>query len=821
MNPDMSWASLESSQRERVEDVFHTALSLPAEDRLSFVRSQLAGKTALVAEVLELLQTFDTQERVGGWKAPDLIPVSGEDALIGRRIGVWQVEALIGRGGMGAVYLASRQDGQFEQWAALKLMGYRFNSAWLEDRFREERQNLARLNHPNIARLIDGGTTSDRDPYLVMEYVEGVPLDDYCRQRQLDIRQRIELFLEVCDAVTYTHQNLIIHRDIKPDNILVTKAGIPKLLDFGTAKQIALDAESQSVTQVAMRAFTPSYASPEEILGQPVTTRSDLYSLGVVLYRLLSGAPPYTLTDYNTGELVRVVCEQIPHLPSKALEATDRRAAKILAGDLDNIVMKALEKLAANRYGSVAELAEDLRRYLEGRPVRARAGGKLYSLAKFVRRHRWSVSLATTAVLALLATTVYSVYQTSRANVEAQKQAEVSSYLTSILQGTNVLTTGQRDLPLKQLLRQSADELDRRRWSSPEVEGTIRRVIADSLSANDDFEGAERHYRRALAVAQKAGNERDKILAMTGLGMVLGSTQRAAEATKLLSEAERLTRGTTDSELKQARFFQLTHLGESNPGEAEKWFPEAIRYADQVPQLSPDVRLAQINDYVIIMTNANRMKEAEEYTAKGIEFFRQQVAAGKKMPTGARILSSRAIVFGRRGDFVSHERFSREYKDHLIYCLGPEHRLSLYARSSWSRGLAATGRIDQALAELNEVDRALYKIFPKEHPNTFMVESAQAFVNNLAGRGKEAEKHAELARKAAGPEQSAILAEALRELGTAKLLQERRTEATADLQEAMRIYAAVMGKDSRNYKVAEQRLQLAQQPRGTKVAVTP
>ena len=305
--PDTPWAELDIHGRQLVEELFHAALALPSRERAAFVDAQVGGRPTLQRELEGLLATYENQERSGGWKEPALEPQELVQTLTGRRIGAWRLERLLGEGGMGAVYLATRQDGQFDQTAALKLIACRLASTPLQDRFRQERQILARLNHPNIARLIDGGTTEEGDPYLVMDYVEGTPLDEYFERHRLPIRRRLELFLTVCSAVHYAHQNLVVHRDLKPDNILVLDDGTPKLLDFGTAKLLP-ERIGPDVTQVGFRAFTPAYASPEEVLGNPVTTASDVYSLGVILYRILAGKPPYELQDYSTGELIRVVC---------------------------------------------------------------------------------------------------------------------------------------------------------------------------------------------------------------------------------------------------------------------------------------------------------------------------------------------------------------------------------------------------------------------------------------------------------------------------------------------------------------------------------
>jgi tetratricopeptide (TPR) repeat protein len=381
MLPDTPWAELDLAGRRLVEELFHAALSLPARERAAFIRSQVGNRTTLLRELEGLLTAYYEQESSGGWRHPLIEPDEFEQGLTGRRIGSWRIERLLGEGGMGAVYLASRTRGEFEQTAALKMVSCRLANSALQERFRQERQILARLNHPHIARLLDGGTTEDGDPYLVMEYVEGTPFDEYCDQHHLPLRRRLELYVVICSAVHYAHQNLVVHRDLKPDNILVTGDGTPKLLDFGTAKLLA-EQIRPDVTQKGFRAFTPAYASPEEILGHPVTTASDVYSLGVVLYRVLAGVPPYELQDYSTGELLRVVCQQEPLRPSIA----SRNGAE-LRGDLDAIVLKAMRKEPAARYSSVDQLADDIQRYLGGRPVRARQGNLQYRALKFVRRN--------------------------------------------------------------------------------------------------------------------------------------------------------------------------------------------------------------------------------------------------------------------------------------------------------------------------------------------------------------------------------------------------------------------------------------------------
>ena len=305
----------------------------------------------------------------------------------------------IGDGGMGRVYLASRADEVYEQKVAIKLMRADFGSDHdMLLRFSAERQILANLNHPNIARLLDGGVSAEGLPYLVMEYVEGVPIDAYCRDRHLSIEARLRLFRIVCGAVEYAHHNLVIHRDIKPANILVTAAGVPKLLDFGIARLLDPEFSGMARTRASQRLMTPEYASPEQVRGDPVTTVADVYSMGVLLYELLAGKRPFHIRTDSPLEIARAICEQSPQPPSAASESPDARQIK---GDPDKVVMMAMRKEPERRYASAGEFSTDVTAYLEGYPLLARTDTWRYRAGTFVRRHKAGVAAAILFALAL------------------------------------------------------------------------------------------------------------------------------------------------------------------------------------------------------------------------------------------------------------------------------------------------------------------------------------------------------------------------------------------------------------------------------------
>lgn len=425
---------------QRIRGVYEEASSLASAERLSFLDRTCANDSELRHEVESLL---DYENRVGTVflkiPASDLIGTAVAEAAIpcriGRRIGVYQIEEEIGHGGMGEVYRAARVDGQYEKQVAVKLVRGGYDSRMIVERFRHERQILATLDHPNIARLLDGGTSEEGIPYLVMELIEGLPIDQYCEERDLSLSERLHLFEHVCSAVQYAHQRLVIHRDIKPSNILVTAEGVPKLLDFGIAK--ILD-PSGGVEITLVRPMTPEYASPEQIRGDPITTASDVYSLGVLLYRLLTGRSPYRVDTRNPTEHARAVSEIEPERPSAAISRptilSESRTARpiggsphsaklsrILKGDLDNIILKALRKEPDRRYVSADKLQEDIHRHLQGLPVLAVPDSLVYRARKFIRRNRAGVTAAVLVMLAIVAAVFVSLRQAEIAEQQRRR----------------------------------------------------------------------------------------------------------------------------------------------------------------------------------------------------------------------------------------------------------------------------------------------------------------------------------------------------------------------------------------------------------------
>ena len=410
-----------------IETVFEQARDLPLDQRSSFLRQTCQEDNALRHEVESLLAAHaasgDFIDRPSHFFSPQEFDETGAAISTGELIGSYRVLREIGRGGMGAVYLAERADEQYRKLVAIKLIKRGMNTDSVLRHFKTERQILASFDHPNIARLFDGGTTGDGLPYFVMEYVEGIPIDRYSNSQQLVHTKLLKLFREVCAAVSYAHRHAVIHRDIKPSNILVTGDGRPKLLDFGIAKILQPGDEVEALlTATGVRAMTPDYASPEQVCGRTVTTATDVYSLGVVLYELLAGCSPYRFASRSPRDIEAAIAQQKPTRPSTVAPANNRKSPfdnrKFLKGDLDNIILMALRKEPERRYESVEQFSDDIRRYLEARPVIARKDSVGYRSAKFIRRNRVATTAVALILLSLFAGLAATNWQARRAKAE-------------------------------------------------------------------------------------------------------------------------------------------------------------------------------------------------------------------------------------------------------------------------------------------------------------------------------------------------------------------------------------------------------------------
>jgi serine/threonine-protein kinase len=498
---------MDTQRWQRVGEIFDVVVDAPAGERAEVLSRLCADDVELRREVEALLAadadatTFEHGvDSARGAAAADWIESASEAQSADERIGPWRLLRELGRGGMGVVWLAERADGQFEQRAALKLVKRGMDTDAVLARFLRERQILARLEHPHIARLIDGGVTDGGQPWFAMEYIEGEPLLPWCQVRRASLQQRLRLFQDVCTAVQFAHGQLIVHRDIKPSNILVTAAGEAKLLDFGIAKLLDESRpESTATSQGGHRPLTPAYAAPEQLRGEPVTTATDIYALGVVLYEMLAGRRPFAPGDAATMAEVssRAQSDTRPPAPSKVAAADAPVPSRRLRGDLDTIVLKALEREPQRRYATVEAFAADVRRHLAGRPISARRDRIAYRMRKFVGRHRLGVAASLFGVCALFAALGFALWQARAKTREAENSQQVTRFLTGLFEGADPALAHGKLLSAQDLLDQGAQRLRADARIAPDVRARLLQTVATTYTSLG-------LYDRALPLAQEA-----------------------------------------------------------------------------------------------------------------------------------------------------------------------------------------------------------------------------------------------------------------------------------------------------------------------------
>jgi predicted Ser/Thr protein kinase len=534
---------------QRVEEVFLLALEQTAEKRAAYVQTACAGDEDLGAEVKAMLrsheQVEDFMEQPAYELNAQLLDQETGTLQVGETFGDYRILSLLGEGGMGEVYLA--EDTKLGRQVALKLVKSALGRANLLRHFRREERILAGLTHPNIARLYGGAVMEDGTPYFVMEYVEGERLDRYCDTRKLKLAERLQLFRKVCSAVSYAHQHLVIHRDIKPANIRVTAEGEPKLLDFGIAKLI--DPQSEALAEATMtlqRIMTPEYASPEQVRGEEVTTATDIYSLGVVLYELLTGRRPYHINTRSPDEVARAITGKEPPRPSAAIasgEKSEDRTPRLLRGDLDNIVLMAMRKEPARRYASVAQFSEDIRRHLGGLPVVARKDTMSYRSAKFVRRHRVGVAAATLVATAIIVGLIAALWEARQARAQRDVAQRINTFLQDMLGAAAPEVKGV-DVKVADLLDEASRRARTELTSQPDVMADVLMILGRTFISLGKPDKAESDLRAALEASLRANGELHPTTATTmgWLGLALAYLNRNTEGEQISRKAVALQR---------------------------------------------------------------------------------------------------------------------------------------------------------------------------------------------------------------------------------------------------------------------------------------
>jgi serine/threonine-protein kinase len=745
----------------RAEVLFESAAALPEQDRDAFLRGQEGEGEAIIRMVRDLLAADAAS---GNFLEAAIGRAAGEtlgQSTDGREFGDWRVVRLLGEGGMGAVYLAERRKEDFEQTAAVKVLRLGLVTPELVERFRSERSILARLQHPNIAVLLDGGATESGMPWFAMEYVQGRALHRYCEQERIGVRERVRLMINICQAVQYAHSNLVIHRDLKPSNILVSDDGVVKLLDFGIARLLERDGATEP-EEVQVRMLTPEYASPEQRDGRPVSTASDIYSLGRILRRMTAGLP-----DGN-------------------------------GRDLEAIAEKALASEADGRYPSAEAMAGDLKRYLDGYPVSARPETYGYVTRKFIQRNRVASGITALALAALLTVTAVALRQRERANRERDTAEAALRFLTEVFAAPDPNETLGRSPSAEQLLNAGAQRIGEELRDQPAVRARLKEVMASAYRGLAEFKKAETLLREALATKEQLYGRgslevSDTIAALAG---VLYEDGRAAEALPLDEEALGIRRRLApDSEKVADSLYELA-IELDDAGDLEKAEAMARESVDLYRKRNGE-RSANAADSLMILADilrhGGKMEDSLPYYRLALSI-RQQVKGAEHPDTALTLnhLGRGLIQLNRPVEAIPHvETALRIHRS--VY--GESHPVTIATRSNLAGALHAVGELDRSAALYRESLRHLQTRFGDRHPYVAAAHGSIAAIlmakGDLQGAIPESEASVALFRKLL-PAQHPDLARSLTQRGTLLRRLGRLEAAEGQLREAERMQTALL-----------------------------
>ena len=819
---------------QEIESVLHAALEVEDSERDGFLSKTCDGDPDLLEEVRSLLESLDQAgsflEGSATEQLPDWPAELADSPETGRRVGPYRLLEEIGQGGMSTVYLAVRDDREYQQRVAVKLIKRGLDTDSVLRRFRNERQILASLDHPNIANLYDGGTAGDGRPYFVMELIEGTCIDDFCDRRRLSVVERIELMRQVCSAVYYAHKNLVVHRDIKPGNILVTDDGVPKLLDFGIAKLLDPESFPQTVekTRTTLRPMTPKYASPEQLAGQRITTASDVYSLGMLLAKLLTGRLP--------GERASGSADRSPRTENGP-------AGGRLSGDLEKIVAMALREEPERRYDSVEQLSEDLGRYLEGRPVRAQRDTFGYRAGKFLRRQKIAVALTAAFLLLVagfLADRVRQAQETARqrdrAELERDRAEQVSTLLFDLFASFDPVEARGDTVTARELLQRGAQRVEGELADQPLVQASafdtigkvyqglglydqalplldralgLRRAelgedhleVAASLatlgslaSTMADYPRSEELHRQALAIQrQRHGEQHLEVAAtLTALTLALLRQGRYEEARSHQQEALDIQRPLLDGD-DPALATSLSNLGhvlfeQGDVQAAEELSREALEIRRRIlGDDHPDVA-SNLHNLAVALARQGDFEGAEPLMREALAV--RHKILGEKHPDVASVLHGLGSLLTRTGDLEEAEELMRRALAMRRELLGENHVDLAKNLSALASLLRVRGDLEAAAAHYREALEIGYRTIGRGHPGQAyaLLELGQILVQlDKAREALPVLQEAYEIRRRALPEASPLTALAATELGSCLTALERYPEAEGYLLEGYRL----------------------------------
>ena len=785
------------------------ALDLPPADRDGWVAALEPQEPTLSRELRALLAEHEAisgdaflQESVSS--RPDV-------SSAGRRIGAYTLVSPIGHGGMGTVWLATRSDGRFDGNVAIKLLNLGLLGRAGESRFAREGQILARLRHPNIARLLDAGVAAMGQPYLVLEHVDGAHVDEYCVRHGLDVRARVRLFVDVLAAVAHAHANLIVHRDLKPSNVLVTADGQVKLLDFGIAKLLDVDAGLASTTVQGGPAFTPSYAAPEQLNGAPITTATDVYSLGMLLYALLGGSLPS-----RGGTPAEWLASAVEHeLPRLSCVAPNGQA---LRGDLDNIVAKALKKVPGERYASVSAMADDLGRYLRHEPVTARRDTLAYRTAKFVRRRRAPVAVA--AVVALGVTSIVTFYtvrlglERDRAHQEAAKSTRVTELMISLLTGADPYPSRTGEPTVRSLLDAGADRLAKDLQDQPAVRAELITAIGRVYQRLGAYDKATPLLEQAVEHGRASGDDTPAFSqALNDLGVLRRERGNVKDATPLLEEALAMRRRLYGREHKDIAV-TLVELGRAYedagaPERAEPLFREALAMRERIFGDAHKETATSKSSLALLLWRRGDLAAAEPLFRQSLDTSRALL--GEDHPNVASSWNNLGLILLDKGDHAVAEHMFRQSLAIKRKVLGATHPTLAPSLNNLAGSLREQGRYNEARSFAEEALRLTREQLGGDHPSLATYEVSLARIELAGGDAARAERllrDALTRQQRTSPESDWRLAATRSTLAEALLRRGAHREAIPLLESASRILRDVPGRQGREAAATRARLAL-------------
>ncbi len=778
----------EAERHDRATDLFLELVALSEDERDTALQSESEPLVRDAASALLRAHGPASQPSGGFLDTPALAGPFRSPHAPGQSVGPWRIVKQIGEGGMGAVYHAARADGAYARDVALKLLSpsaMLTESGSLSERLNAERRILARLEHPGISRLYDGGVTPEGIPYLAMELVDGAPITEAARD--LSVRERVRLLIDACSAVAYAHGRLVIHRDIKPSNLHVTTDGQVKLLDFGVASLLERDGGEALLT--APRALTPAYASPEQVRGGDITTATDVYALGVLLFELLARQRPYNLSGVTAAEAERIVCETPTPEASGAAPLSDRRA---IAGDLDTIVAKALEKDPARRYASAAALGEDLQRHLDDIPITARRASRAYRARLFVRRHRAGVASAAAVALALIAGLAGTAWQANAARTEAATSEAVSDFLVGLIEAADPREEGV-DARVMPLLEKAIADLDSGAVDRPEVEATLRLTLGVTFRELGLYDQARPQLEKAIALRTRLfGADADPtILAQNELGAAFLYEGDYASADSILSgaltNAERNgTLGAGDMNGMISNVGYIRYVS-GDLEESLRLHRQSVDVLKGARDIDPVEAAASMGNVAVVLADLGRLDEAAQSMEEQVAVYRQELG-----PSSTRLgvaLSNLGSVYYDLYRFDDAVRVFQESARIARVALGDSSDQEALALGGLGSALTGLGRLDEADQAVSR-SLALYRaVLGPDHPRVVSAALRVARLRLRQNRLPEAEQMARetlrIARVAELGDDHPRVADARSALGEILLARGRAQDAVRELRTAL------------------------------------